>query len=223
MQVGDWVFKRKKGIPRVEPARYKSKLVAKGFTQRDGVDFNEIFSPVVKHSSIRISLSIVAHFEMELEQMDVKTTFLHGNLEEKILMRQPVGYEASGKEDRVCLLKKSLYGLKQSPRQWYKRFDNFMLSSGYQRSKYDNCVYLRKTSEGDYVYLLLYVDDMLLAPKNRLEINKLKLQLKSKFEIKDLGAAKRILGMEISRSRERSELTYLRKATWRNLCPDSTW
>ncbi|WP_222927389.1 reverse transcriptase domain-containing protein, partial [Xylella fastidiosa] len=115
-----WVFKRKPGIPGVEEARFKARLVAKGFSQKEGVDYNEVFSPVVKHSSIRTLLAIVACYDLELEQLDVKTAFLHGELEEQIYMRQPEGFVVSGKEDHVCLLRKSLYGLKQSPRQWYK-------------------------------------------------------------------------------------------------------
>lgn len=87
-----WIYKLKEGVSDVEPARYKARLIAKGFVQRDGVDFNEVFSPVVKHSSIRILLSIVAYNDLELDQMDVKIAFLHGNLNEKILMEQPEGF-----------------------------------------------------------------------------------------------------------------------------------
>ena len=107
-----WIFKRNEGIPDVEPPKYKARLVARGFTQWEDVDFNEIFSPVVKHSSIRILLAMVALLDLELEQMDVKTAFLHGNLKEHILMAQPEGFECKGKEDYVCLLHKSLYRLK---------------------------------------------------------------------------------------------------------------
>ena len=91
--------------------------MAKGFTQKEGVDYNEIYSPVVRHSSIRGLLSMVVKFGMALEQLDVKTAFLHGNLEEQIYMSHPEGYVNKGSEKMVCLLKKSLYGLKQSPRQ----------------------------------------------------------------------------------------------------------
>jgi hypothetical protein len=181
-------------------------LVAKGYSQREDIDFNEVFSLVVKHSSIRVLLSMAALFDLELEQLDVKTTFLHGELEEQIYMHQPEGFKIQGKEDQVCLLKKSLYGLKQSPRQWYKRFDTFMIGHGYSRSEYDNCVYHRKLSDGSLVYLLLYVDDMLIAAKNLVEINKLKTQLSGEFEMKDLGATKKILGMEIHRDREAGKL-----------------
>lgn len=106
-----WMFKRKEGIVRFEKPWCKARLMAKGFTQRKGVDFNKIYSPVVKHTSIRV---LVNQHDLELEQMDVKTAFLHGNLEERILMAQPEGFVKVGDEDKVCLLRKSLYDLKQS-------------------------------------------------------------------------------------------------------------
>nr|GEZ42520.1 retrotransposon protein, putative, Ty1-copia subclass [Tanacetum cinerariifolium] len=127
----------KKGIPGVEPARFKARLVAKGFSQKEGIDYYEVFSPVVKHKTIRFLLEMVGAFNLELEQLDVKNAFLQGNLEERIYMSQPEGFNSS-RRDQVCLLKKSLYGLKQSPRQWYKRFDSFMLSKSYIRNEFDN-------------------------------------------------------------------------------------
>ncbi|RVW38700.1 Retrovirus-related Pol polyprotein from transposon TNT 1-94 [Vitis vinifera] len=197
-----WLFKIKDGISEDEPPKYKSRLVAKGFSQKEGIDYNEVFSPVVKHKSIRVLLAMVSVFDLELDQLDVKTAFLHGNLEEEIYMKQPEGFVDSEKSDHVCFLKKSLYGLKQSPRQWYKRFDAFMVSHEFMRNQYDSCVYFKTLPDSSFIYLLLYVDDMLIAAKNRAEINKLKQLLSSEFEMKDLGAAKKILGMEIWRDRD---------------------
>ena len=117
--------------------RYKDRLVVKGFSQKKGIDFDEIFSPVVKMNSIRTILSLVAIEYLHLEQLDVKMAFLHGDLEEEIYMQQPQGYEVKGKENLVCRLKKSLYGLKQAPRQWYLKFDKFMTEQGYDRCHYD--------------------------------------------------------------------------------------
>lgn len=109
-----WVYNYKLGTPGVKEARFKARLVAKGYAQREGIDYHEIFAPVVKHVSIRILLTIVVQEDLELEQFDVKTAFLHGELKEKIYMTPPEGYESQFQEDEVCLLNKSLYGLKQS-------------------------------------------------------------------------------------------------------------
>lgn len=161
-----WVYKKKRGIPGVEPPRYKGRLVAKGYSQVEDIDYNEVFAPVVKHISIRIILSLVVNEDLYLEQLDVKTAFLNGTLEEEIFMEQPEGYKVKGKEDMVCLLKKSLYGLKQSPRQWNKRFDGFMKDQGFRQSPYDQCVYVSGEDMKSMIYLLIYVDDMLLVSKS---------------------------------------------------------
>ena len=111
-----WVFRIKNEEHNSMP-RYKARLVVRGFSQRKGVDYEEIFSPVVRMSSIRAVLGLAASLDLEIEQMDVKTAFLHGDLDKEIYMEQPEGFVVKGKEDFVCKLKKSLYGLKQAPRQ----------------------------------------------------------------------------------------------------------
>ena len=167
-----------------------------------GIDHTDIYSPVVKHTSVRTLLGLVASNDYELEQLDVTTTFVNGELEKEIFMQQPEGFVVPGKEDYVCKLKKSLYGLKQSPRQWYKRFDTFVTGHELKRCTYDSCVYYKKCDDGSMVYLLIYVDDMLIAAKNMKEIQVIKDQLNTDFDMKDLGAAKKILGMEIVRDRK---------------------
>ncbi|KAJ9548930.1 hypothetical protein OSB04_021473 [Centaurea solstitialis] len=186
--------------------RYKARLVVKGFQQKKGIDYNEIFSPVVKMTTIRLVLSIVATEGLHLEQLDVKTAFLHGDLDEDIYMTQPEGFQVVGKEDWVCKLKRSLYGLKQAPRQWYLKFDNFMERTGYRRCEMDHCCYVKKF-KGSYIILLLYVDDMLIAGSDMKEISKLKKQMSEEFEMKDLGPAKQILGMSIARNKKDGSLT----------------
>ena len=120
----------KKGVDgKVE--RYKARLVAKGYSHMEGVDYHEIFSPIVKLVSICIVLALVALLDLELEKLDVKTTFLHGDLDEDIYMEQPEGFVQHQKGILVCKLKKSLYGQKQSPKQWYKKLESFMVSQGY--------------------------------------------------------------------------------------------
>lgn len=175
------------------------------YSQRKGIDYTEIFSPVVKLATIRIVLSIFAAENLHLEQMDIKTAFLHGDLDKEIYMQQSEGFVVPGKEHMVCKLTRSLYGLKQTPRQWYIKFDSFMIKSGFHRSEKDQCCYFKKYSDS-YVFLLLYVDDMLIAGSSMREINHLKAGLSSEFEMKYLGAAKQILGMRIVRDRSAGTL-----------------
>src|SRR5450759_864977 len=140
--------------------------------------------------------------------MDVVTVFLYGALDETIYMRELLGFTKKGTEDLVCRLLKSLYGLKQAPRQWNKRFDDFMQAQGFQRSMFDPCVYLKHVSNEvfGFIILVLYVDDMLIAAKERSEVDKLKALLNFEFQMKDLGTAKRILGMQIHRDLETGKL-----------------
>ncbi|KAG8478926.1 hypothetical protein CXB51_028925 [Gossypium anomalum] len=160
-----WIYRLKQEEKSSSP-RYKARLVVKGYTQKNGVDFEEIFSSVVKMSSIRTILSLAVCYDLEVEQMDVKTAFLHGNLEEELYMDQLEGFVAQGKEDYVCRLKKSLYGLKQAPRQWYKKFESIMREQGYKKTTSDHCVFVKRFSGDDFIILLLYVDDMLIVGQN---------------------------------------------------------
>ncbi|RVX14680.1 Retrovirus-related Pol polyprotein from transposon TNT 1-94 [Vitis vinifera] len=185
--------------------RYKARLVVKGFQQKEGIDYTEIFSPVVKMSTIRLVLGMVAAENLHLEQLDVKTAFLHGDLEEDLYMIQPEGFIVQGQENLVCKLRKSLYGLKQAPRQWYKKFDNFMHRIGFKRCEADHCCYV-KSFDNSYIILLLYVDDMLIVGSDIEKINNLKKQLSKQFAMKDLGAAKQILGMRIIRDKANGTL-----------------
>ena len=157
-----WVFRLKSGEDGTPP-RFKARVVVKGFEQKKGVDFDEIFSPVVKMSSIRVVLGMAASMDLEVEQLDVKTAFLHGDLEEEIYMEQLKGFEVKGKEKMVCRLRKSLYGLKQAPRQWYKKFESFMIDPKFHKTHTDHCVFVKNYAEGDFPILLLYVDDMLIV------------------------------------------------------------
>ncbi|KAL2232792.1 UNVERIFIED_CONTAM: Retrovirus-related Pol polyprotein from transposon TNT 1-94 [Sesamum indicum] len=196
-----WLFK----IKQENPIKYKARLVAKGFTQKEGIDYNEIFSSVVKYTTVRIILALTAYYDWELKQMDVKTAFLHGDLDENIYMSQPFGFSNKSKPDHVCLLKKSLYGLKQSPRQWNKKFDVFMLSLNFSRSNHDHCLYFKYVNDAP-IFLVLYVDDMLIASPSLELIYVLQKDLCNAFEMKDLGNAKQILGMNIIRDRKTSSI-----------------
>ncbi|KAL9254956.1 Retrovirus-related Pol polyprotein from transposon TNT 1-94-like protein [Drosera capensis] len=125
-----------------------------------------------------------------VEQMDMKTAFLHGDLEEEIYMEQLDGFRVKGKEDYVCKLKKSLYGLKQAPRQWYKKFELVICGQDYMKTTSDHCVFVNKFSDGNFIILLLYVDDMFIIGKYISRIDRLKKQLDESFVIKDMGPTK---------------------------------
>ena len=135
-----WVYKTKRdSLGNIE--RYKARLVAKGFTQKEGIDYTETFSPVSKKDSFRIILALVAHLDLELQQMDVKTTLLNGDLEEEVYMKQPEGFSSREGEHLVCKLKKSIYGLKQASRQWYYKFHGVITSFGFIENPMDQCIY----------------------------------------------------------------------------------
>ncbi|GJV88812.1 retrotransposon protein, putative, ty1-copia subclass [Tanacetum coccineum] len=174
-------------------------LVIQGFRQREGLDYFDTYSPVTRITSIRTIIAIAALRNLEIHQMDVKTAFLNGDLEEEIYMNQPEGFIAPGQEGKVCRLVKSLYGLKQAPKQWHQKFDHTMLESGFKINECDKCVYVKDTSAG-YVILCLYVDDMLIVGSNDKIIRSTKDMLKSKFDMKDMGLADVILGIKIIRT-----------------------
>ncbi|KAL1214071.1 Retrovirus-related Pol polyprotein from transposon TNT 1-94 [Cardamine amara subsp. amara] len=199
-----WIFKTKRDS-KGNIERYKARLVAKGFTQKDGIDYTETFSPVSKKDSLRIVLGLVAHYDLELHQMDVKTAFLNGELEEEVYMDQPEGFVTAGKENLVCRLRKSIYGLKQASRQWYLKFDNTILSYGFVEVIVDRCIYM-KISGSKFVILVLYVDDILLAANDMGMMCNVKSYLSKNFEMKDMGEASYVIGIEIIRDRSQGLL-----------------
>ena len=200
-----WVLRIKHDEHNSNP-RFTTKAVVKGFSQKKGIDLYEIFSPIVKMTSIHTVLGLAKSLDLEIEQMDVKTAFLHGDLEEEIYMEELEGFKEKGKKDYMCELKKSLYILKQALIQWYKKFESIMGKQGYKKTTSYHCVSVQKFSYNDLIILLCYVDDMLVVSRNISRINNLKKQLNKSFSMKDLGSAKQILGMKIDRDRSAKKL-----------------
>jgi hypothetical protein len=177
---------------------YKARFCAKGFTQRWGEDYDETFAPVAKYTSIRTLLAILAgHKKAKVHQMDVNTAFLYSFLDELIYVEQPEGFAVPGKEDYVCLLRKALYGLKQSPRAWFHVIPEVLTDFDFKQSESDPCIWIHENTRGELTYIALYVDDLIIAGENEAEIATIKQRLSERFEMKDLGIAKKFLGMEI--------------------------
>ncbi|RVW51857.1 Retrovirus-related Pol polyprotein from transposon TNT 1-94 [Vitis vinifera] len=180
--------------------RFKARLVAKGYTQTYGIDYTETFAPVAKINTVRVLLSLAANLDWSLQQFDVKNVFLHGELSEKVYMDLPPGCMVPEKQcQKVCKLKKSLYGLKQSPRAWFGRFTKSMRAFGYRQSNSDHTLFLKK-QHGKITTLIVYVDDMVVTGNDPEERKVLQNYLSREFEMKDLGSLKYFLGFEVSRS-----------------------
>ena len=182
--------------------RYKCRLVAKGYSQLYGADYDETFSPVVRFSSILTLLSFAIQNNLHVHQMDVVTAFLNGQLEEEIYMEQPEGYIKPGQEHLVCKLKKSIYGLKQSPRCWSKAFTEFMMEIGFKQSTSDPCVFVRSKKELEI--LAVYVDDLILITESTESMNELKVSLKERYKMKDMGELSYILGISVIQDKEKN-------------------
>ena len=192
-----WVFK-KKLRPECTIVKYKAWLVAKGYTQKEGEDYFDTYSSVARLTTIHVLLSLAASHGLLVHQMDVKITFLNGELEEEIYMEQPNGFIAKGQEGKVCKLLKSLYGLKQAPKQWHEKFDKTLASAGFIVNEANKCVYYRYGG-GDTVILCLYVDDILISGNNFNVIKEVKDFLSNNFEMKYLGEAEVILNIKLLR------------------------
>ncbi|GJW16716.1 retrotransposon protein, putative, ty1-copia subclass [Tanacetum coccineum] len=196
-----WLFKKKTDMDGAVHT-YKARLVAKGYTQTPGIDYEETFSPVADIRAIRILIAIAAYYDYEIWQMDVKTAFLNGYLNEEVYMEQPEGFVNPKYPNRVCKLKRSIYGLKQASRQWNKRFDDEIKKFGFSQNADEPCVYL-KASGSNVTFLILYVDDILIMGNSIPMLQDVKSYLGKCFAMKDLGEAAYILGIKIYRDRSR--------------------
>jgi hypothetical protein len=174
--------------------RYKARLVARGFQQAHGRDYDETFAPVAHMTSVRTLIAVAAARSWKISQMDVKNAFLNGDLQEEVYMQPPPGVEAPS--GHVCRLRKALYGLKQAPRAWFERFSSVVCAAGFSPSDHDPALFIH-TSESGRTLLLLYVDDMLITGDDQKYIAFVKRKLSEQFKMSDLGSLSYFLGIEV--------------------------
>ena len=180
-----WIYKtklRENG----EVDKHKARLVAKGYKQEYGVDYKEVFAPVVRQDTIRLVISLASQNSWSIFQMDIKSAFLEGELEEEVYVEQPLGYVVAGNEHKVYKLRKALYGLKQAPRAWYSRIDAYFVKEGFQRCPYEHTLYIKVGDGGEMIMVCLYVDDLIFTGSNKAMLKMFKQSMMREFEMSDL-------------------------------------
>ncbi|KAI3435142.1 RRM domain-containing protein [Psidium guajava] len=199
-----WVYKLKRNSDG-EVVKHKARLVAKGFVQRPGIDFDEVFTPVAKLDTVRLILAIAANRCWEVHHLDVKSAFLHGELEEEVYVKQPEGFVVEGKEHCVYKLSKALYGLRQAPRAWNTRLDKSLKRLGFTKCAQDQAVYTRGEGRASLI-VGVYVDDLIVTGEDPEEIVLFKQQMMKEFEMSDLGLLTFYLGIEVAQGGNRITL-----------------
>ncbi|KAJ0868636.1 putative RNA-directed DNA polymerase [Helianthus annuus] len=200
-----WVFKLKFNADG-KIQKHKARIVAKGYAQKSGIDYEETFSPVARFETIRLVLALVAQKGWMAYQFDVKSAFLNGVLKEEVYVMQPPGFEKKGEEHKVLKLHKALYGLKQAPRAWYSRIDGYLVQHGYKRSQNEPTLYVKRGASGDIIVVCLYVDDIVYASSSKKLLTEFKSKMISEFEMTDIGVLSYFLGLEVT---QRSDGVFL--------------
>ena len=180
--------------------KYKARLVAKGYAQKPGIDYNETFAPVARLDTIRTLIALASKKNWKLFQLDVKSAFLNGMLDEKVFVEQPEGFSVQRAENKVYKLNKALYGLKQAPRAWYSEIDTYLIMSKFKRSASEPTLYTRADSEGNQLIVSIYVDDIVYTGSSDRLMDEFKKEMMLRYEMTDLGLLHHFLGMGVIQS-----------------------
>lgn len=194
-----WVYKTKLNADG-EVDKYKARLVVKGYKQEYGIDYKEVFAPVVRLDTIRLVISVAAQNSWPIYQLDVKSAFLHGELQEDVYVEQPLGYVKQGHEEKVYKLKKALYGLKQAPRAWYSRIESYFKREGFEKCPYEHTLFMKSGAAGKFLIVCLYVDDLIYTGNGEYLFKSFKHSMMAEFEMTDLGLLHYFLGIEVVQS-----------------------
>ncbi|CAM8900446.1 unnamed protein product [Rhodiola kirilowii] len=205
-----WIYRiKRKSDGSVE--RYKARLVAKGFHQQYGIDYGETYSPVIRPATICTVLCLAVSRNWPLRQLDVKNAFLHGHLQEDVYMTQPPGFIDPSRPSHVCKLLKSIYGLKQAPRIWFESMSHFLFANGFHLSKADSSLFIYRHG-GNSIFLLLYVDDIIVTANSNTLLTKFIASLSHGFDIKDLGPLHYFLGLQVASQADGLHINQLKYA-----------
>ncbi|GAA0145518.1 transmembrane signal receptor [Lithospermum erythrorhizon] len=191
-----WIFKTKRN-ENGEIIKHKARLVAKGYSQEEGIDYTEVFAPVARMDTVRMIISLAAQKDWKLYQLDVKSPFLHGELNEEVYVDQPEGYVKKGKEHMVYRLHKALYGLKQAPRAWFNKIESHFVFEGFKRCASEQTLFTKKNSEGKILIVSIYVDDLIFTGDDHEQMKTFKESMMKKFDMTDLGLLNYFLGIEV--------------------------
>ena len=193
-----WVFKTKKDATGII-TKQKTRLVAKGYVQRQGIDYDEVFAPVARFELVRLLLALMASKVWPVHHMDVKSAFLNGELREEVYVAQPPGFVVACKEQKVLRLIKALYGLHQAPRAWYAKLDASLASLGFQHSTPKHAVYIRG-KKAHRLIVGVYVDDLVITGRDIIKLKQFKEEMKNTFQMSDLGLLHYYLGLEVNQT-----------------------
>ena len=199
-----WVY-RNKLDDKGNVIRNKARLVAQGYNQQEGIDYDETYAPVARLEAIRLLIAFASYKGFTLHQMDVKTAFLNGTLNEEVYVKQPPGFEDQANPDHVYFLDKALYGLKQAPRAWYDCLSEYLISQGYKRGTIDKTLFIKHLKE-DILIVQVYVDDIIFGSTNPALVNSFKETMSKKFNMSLIGELTFFLGLQVNQKKDGIEI-----------------